>query len=132
VGRIKTWYVLRSEHYMLRFPHKNDDLYLQLFVGGFVSYLRCLCLVAYCGVQHIVCCVFGLFSSCVLYTLCCQFLWIVNFWLHLRYFLMFMQLVHGVYGLPLPFKVEDILHFFLLSTKFLRKVWIYQMSNQKP
>jgi hypothetical protein len=30
-------------------------LYLQLFVGGFMSYLRYLCLFAYNGVQHILC-----------------------------------------------------------------------------
>jgi ABC-type Co2+ transport system permease subunit len=28
-------------------------LYLQLFVGGFISYLRYLCLFAHSGVQHI-------------------------------------------------------------------------------
>jgi len=36
-------------------------LYLQLFVGGLMSYLRYLCLSAYCGLQHILCCVFVLF-----------------------------------------------------------------------
>jgi hypothetical protein len=35
--------------------------YLQLFVGGLMSYLRYLCLFAYIGVQHILCCVFVLF-----------------------------------------------------------------------
>jgi hypothetical protein len=48
-------------------------LYLQLFVGGLMSYLRYLCLFAYSGFQHILCCVFvflvfvlcTLFSSCV-------------------------------------------------------------------
>jgi hypothetical protein len=35
---------------------------------GLMSYLRYLCLFAYSGVQHILCCVFGLFvASCVLY-----------------------------------------------------------------
>jgi len=29
------------------------SLYLQLFVGGFMSYLRYLCLFAYSDVQHI-------------------------------------------------------------------------------
>ena len=38
-------------------------LYLQLYVGGRMSYLRSLCLFTYSGVQHIVCCVFVLFSS---------------------------------------------------------------------
>jgi hypothetical protein len=28
--------------------------YLQLFVGGMMSYLRYLCLLAYCGVQHVI------------------------------------------------------------------------------
>ena len=32
-----------------------------LFVGGLLSYLRYLCLLAYCDVQHILCCVFVLF-----------------------------------------------------------------------
>ena len=35
-------------------------LYLQLFVGGFMSYLRYLCLFTYSVVQHILCCVFVL------------------------------------------------------------------------
>ena len=53
-------------------------IYLQLFVGGLMSYLRYLCLFAYSGVQHILCCVFVLFVF-VLCILCCQFLWIVHF-----------------------------------------------------
>jgi len=32
-------------------------IYLQLFVGGLMSYLRYLCLVACSGVRHILCCV---------------------------------------------------------------------------
>ena len=36
--------------------------------------------VCYSGVQHMLCCVFVLFFF-VLCTLCCQFLWIVHFWL---------------------------------------------------
>ena len=56
----------------------------QLFVEGTKSYLRYLCLVVYSGVQHILYCVFALFFV-VLCTLCCQFLWIVHFWLPLRY-----------------------------------------------
>jgi len=72
----------------LRCPHKNDILYLQLFVGGRMSYLRHLRLFAYSDVQHILCCGFDLFFF-VLCTLCCQFLWIVIFWLPLRYSLTF-------------------------------------------
>jgi hypothetical protein len=32
--------------------------YLQLLVGGFISYLRYLCMFGYSGVQHILCCIF--------------------------------------------------------------------------
>ena len=65
-------------------------LYLPLFVRGLVSYLRYMCLIQYCGVQHILCCVFVLFFF-VLCTICCQFLWIARFWLPLRYSLTFIQ-----------------------------------------
>ena len=54
-------------------------VYLQLFVAVLVSYLCYLCLFAHSGVQHILCCVFVLFVF-VLCTICCHFLWIVNFW----------------------------------------------------
>jgi hypothetical protein len=63
-------------------------LYLQ-FVGGCVSYLRYLCLFVHSVVQHI-CCVFVLFFF-FLCTLCCLFLWIVLFWLPLRYSLTFIS-----------------------------------------
>jgi len=33
-------------------------LYLHLFIGGLMSYFRCLCLFAHSGAQHILCCVF--------------------------------------------------------------------------
>jgi hypothetical protein len=53
----------------LRLPHKNDvlvRLYLQLFVGVRMFYLRYLCLYAHSGVQHKLCCFlffFALFFS---------------------------------------------------------------------
>ena len=79
-----------------------------------MSYLRCLCLFAYSGVQLILCCVAFLFClssscvpyvanfsglsifiapsvfsnvylSCVLCTLCCHFLWIVHFYHNVYY-----------------------------------------------
>jgi hypothetical protein len=53
-------------------------LYLQLFVGWLISYLRYLC------------CVFVLFVF-VLCTLCRQFHWIVHFFLPFRYSLTFIQ-----------------------------------------
>ena len=86
-------YVLRSVLWSpLRFRIKwfSVRLYLQLSVRGVMSYLRYLCLFAYSDVQHILCCVFALFSfvSC---TLCCEFLWLVHFWLPLRYSLTFIR-----------------------------------------
>ena len=40
--------------------------YLCSGVGGIMSFLRCLCLFVYSGVQHILCCVYRCFStSCV-------------------------------------------------------------------
>jgi len=44
-------------------------LYLQLFVGWLMSYLRYLCLFAHSGVQHILCCIFVL----VFFVLCTQY-----------------------------------------------------------
>ena len=57
---------------------EHMSLYLQLFVGGSMSYLRYLCLFAYSGVLHILCCNFAEFVF-VLCTRCWQFLWIVHF-----------------------------------------------------
>jgi hypothetical protein len=57
--------------------------------------------VKWCSTRIVLCLLVCFSSSCipyvasfsvfffVLYTLCCQFLWIVHFWLHLRYSLMF-------------------------------------------
>ena len=67
----------RKDHYYPRkktiLTHKLNAntcsvrLYLQLSVGGFMSYLRYLCLLAYSGVQHILCYVFVLFFLRVVY-----------------------------------------------------------------
>ena len=46
-------------------------------IGGLASYLRYVCLFAYSGVLHVLCCVFVLFIL-VLCSQCCQFLWIVH------------------------------------------------------
>ena len=74
-------YVLSST---LWFPHIlcSVPLYLQMFIGGLISYLRYLCLFVYSGVKHILCCVFDF--PFVLCTLCYQFLWIVHFLFPLR------------------------------------------------
>jgi hypothetical protein len=47
---------------------RSVPLYPQLFVGGSMSYLRYLCLLAHSGVQLNPYCVFRLSSSCVSYT----------------------------------------------------------------
>ena len=65
-------------HYNFRIKQLSVRLYLQLFVGGCMSYLCYLCLLAYTGVQHMLCCVFVLFFI-VLCTLCCHFLWLSIF-----------------------------------------------------
>jgi hypothetical protein len=44
---------------LLAYKRCSARLYLQLFLGGFMSYLHCLCLFAYTGSvvqQHIVLC----------------------------------------------------------------------------
>jgi hypothetical protein len=44
-----------------------NHVQLHLFVGGFMPYLRYLCLFAYSGIQHILlCCLLCSCSSCVL------------------------------------------------------------------
>ena len=53
-------------------------IYLELFIGWFTSCLHYLCLLTNSGAQYILCCVFDLVFF-VLCTICCQFLWIVNF-----------------------------------------------------
>ena len=82
-----------------------------IFVGNIcqsqlMSFLRYLCLFAYSSVQHILCCVFALFFV-VLCTLCCQFLWIVHFWLPFRYFLTFIYLMYPMLPVSLdcPFLI---------------------------
>jgi hypothetical protein len=59
-------------------------LYLQLFVGGLISYLRYLCLFSHSDIRHALCCVFVLFLF-VVSVLCSRYLWIVHFWFSLRY-----------------------------------------------
>ena len=90
-------------------------LYLQLFVGGLMSYLRYLCsslppvvcrrahvlfmLFLFVCLQqcptHIELCFFSL-----LYTICFQFLWLVNFRQSLRYSLTFIQHINQNTNIP--------------------------------
>jgi hypothetical protein len=60
------------------------SVFCVVMFGLSLSYLCYLCLLAYSGVHHILCCVFIMYFF-VLCTLCCQFLWIVYFVLPLRY-----------------------------------------------
>ena len=70
---------LRSEfrvsmyvRYDFRIKRCSVRLYRQLFVGGFMSFLRYLYLFAYSGVLHILCCVFFFlcaFILCLVYTM---------------------------------------------------------------
>ena len=71
-----------------------ECIYLQLLVGGCMSYLRYLCLFAYSGVQHILCGVFAL-SFFILCPMCRWLLWIILF-LSLRYSLTFMYMNHNM------------------------------------
>ena len=47
--------------YDFRIKPCSVRLYPQLIVVRRLSYLRCLCLFAHCGIQHKLCCVFALF-----------------------------------------------------------------------
>ena len=76
--------------YPLRFPHKNNvrGSSVSPVVGRgahvlFSFFVSC----ADSGVQHILC---GIFLLC-LASSCCQFLWIIHSWLHLRYSLTFIH-----------------------------------------
>jgi hypothetical protein len=64
-----------SEHLLTPSLLCSFRLYLQLFVGVCMSYLRYVCLLPHSGGQHIFDCDFVL-SFFVLCPLCCQFLWI--------------------------------------------------------
>ena len=72
------WVPCCDVHYDFAWKRCSIRLYLQLFVGELMSYLRYSCLIAYSDVQHTICCDFALFFF-VLCTLCCQFLCIFPF-----------------------------------------------------
>ena len=85
------WISCCNVSYNFRIKRCSVRLYLQLFIGGLVSYLRYLYLFAV--VTHIVLCFLLCLSSCVLCTQCCQFLWIVHFWFPHRYSLTFIECI---------------------------------------
>ena len=57
------WLYISNMYIKTKFKKKrcSGRLYLQLFVGGLMSYLPYLCLLAHSGVQHILCCALVLF-----------------------------------------------------------------------
>ena len=59
-----------------------------VFIWGLMSYLRCLCLFGYIGVQRIVFYVLSAYT----WALFCRFLLIVHFWMTLRYSLTFIYI----------------------------------------
>ena len=73
------WWCSVAKQYFQTLSNNSDfriklcsvRLYLMFFVGWFVSYLRYMCLFAYSGVNHILCCAFVLFVF-VLCALCCS------------------------------------------------------------
>ena len=71
-------------------------LYLQLFVGGLMFYLRNLCLATHSAVQHILWFFFCCFSSS-----CCRCLWLVPLWLPLRCSLTFIWTSRHILSLVL-------------------------------
>ena len=76
---------LRSEFH--RIKRCSVRLYLSLFVGGLMSYLRQLCLLAHSGFQHILCCVFVLLFCFCLRLAYPMFPDSLDFLMALRYFL---------------------------------------------
>jgi hypothetical protein len=72
---VLSYYVVFLVQFCSAYKRCSVRRYLQLgFVGGLMSYLRYLCLIAYNGVFFIC-----LSSYWVLCTQCCQFLWIVQY-----------------------------------------------------
>jgi hypothetical protein len=62
-------------------------LCLELYVGGLMSFIYVMCVCLHIVVSNTYCLVYFF----VLWTLCCQFFWIVRFWLPLRYSLTFIS-----------------------------------------
>ena len=78
-------------YYNFRIKTTIDSSLPPAVCRGLVSYIRYLCLFACGDGQHILCCGFVLFF-CVLWTLYCKFIWIVHFWLFIRYSLTFIEI----------------------------------------
>ena len=80
------------EKHCLQTVENKGPIYLHLFVGGLMYYLRYVYLFTYCGVQHILCCVcLRLVHPVLPVSLDCPF------WIALRYSLTFY--LHDMYDL---------------------------------
>ena len=136
-------------------------------VEELMSYLCYLCLFAYSDVQDILCCLLRLvypmlpvsldysfliapsvfsnvYLSCVLCTLCYQFLWIVHFLLPLRYYLTFICLVScvpyvdnfsglSVFDCPFGFLYRLFIYtVYQLSLLDIRNSYLTQEPCRKP
>ena len=78
----------------------------RIFVWGLVSYLCSLCLFAHSRVLHIFCSVFVFFVLC---TLCFLFLWVVHFWLSLRYIYIYISTFSSIRSFHIL--IDDFLFF---------------------
>jgi hypothetical protein len=97
-------------HYDFRIKRCSVHLYLQLFVGGLMSYLHYWCLFAYSDVHYhhdmtelllkvVLNTVNQTNTHCfALCTLWCHFLWIVQFWKFLPYSLTFIHRIFFKYS----------------------------------
>jgi hypothetical protein len=101
----------------LRFPHKAMfGSSLPPVVCGLVHVLFVLLYLFACGVvQHILCCVFR--------RLCCQFLWIVHFWLPFHYSLPF------IYGPKPPYLSKMMWHASVFPNVYKMPTLKYNQAN---
>ena len=88
-----------------------------------MSFLHCLRLLANSVVQRILCCIYILFFF-VLCNLCCQFVWIVLFWLPLRYSLTFIYTENKRSSHTNPTKNRRSTQVLLLS-QCLSTMWVF-------
>ena len=72
-----------------------------------------LCLLAHSGVQRILCCVFAL----IFFVLCCQFLWIVHFWMPLSLF-------SYVYLLMLGFVSYIYIYIYIFTLPYQKSLFV--------
>ena len=96
----------------------------------FMSYLRCFCLFASGDFRHVLCCCF----SFVLCALCCQFLWVLQFWLRLRYYLVFIFLIECLINVLFVLKMPNYLVYLYVPIlkKMLLRVALEAFEGCQP